>query len=108
MKAGLSQEMLANLANVHPTYIGQVERGEKNVTIVVLNKITNALGITLSDVFEHIDGETSSDGESALADGQSTSDQTIPNECYSMIVSVDEKDQRIIRNVIYAIVNTEK
>ena len=36
---GYTQEHLAELADVHPTYIGQVERGEKNVTIESLEKI---------------------------------------------------------------------
>ena len=34
-----TQEHLAELADVHPTYIGQVERGEKNITIESLEKI---------------------------------------------------------------------
>lgn len=46
-----SQEELAFKANVHPTYIGQVERGEKNLTISSLHQITNALEINLADFF---------------------------------------------------------
>ena len=44
-KRDLSQESLAERADLHPTYIGQVERGEKNLTIVSLLKISAALGI---------------------------------------------------------------
>lgn len=47
----LSQEELAFKAGVHPTYIGQVERGEKNLTISSLHQITNALEISLDDFF---------------------------------------------------------
>lgn len=49
---GYSQEALAELAGLHPTYIGQVERGEKNVTIDSLAKISGALGVPLSQLFE--------------------------------------------------------
>lgn len=44
-KKGYSQETLADRAGLHPTYIGQVERGEKNITVETLAKITTALGI---------------------------------------------------------------
>ncbi|MCT2534469.1 helix-turn-helix domain-containing protein [Aquibacillus koreensis] len=50
-KQKLSQEELAHLAAIHPTYIGQLERGEKNVTIDTLEKITNALNISLEELF---------------------------------------------------------
>lgn len=50
---GLSQEELAHQASLHNTYIGQLERGEKNATIESLFKITNALGITLEELFQN-------------------------------------------------------
>ena len=37
-KQGLSQEKLAELSGCHPTYIGQIERGEKNATIESIEK----------------------------------------------------------------------
>lgn len=43
------------MAELHPTYIGQVERGEKNMTLVSLERILHALGISFSDFFEHMD-----------------------------------------------------
>ena len=39
---GLSQEKLAELAGCHPTYIGQLERGEKNATLESVEKIAKA------------------------------------------------------------------
>ena len=48
---GLSQEELAYRAGLHNTYIGQVERGEKNATIESLAKISTALGITVAELF---------------------------------------------------------
>ena len=44
---GLSQEQLAHKACVHRTYIGMVERAEKNITLVSLEKIANALGVKI-------------------------------------------------------------
>jgi transcriptional regulator with XRE-family HTH domain len=49
----LSQEQLAHLADVHRTYIGMIERAEKNITLVNIAKIANALNITLKEFFEN-------------------------------------------------------
>jgi XRE family transcriptional regulator, regulator of sulfur utilization len=48
---GFSQEELAEKADVHFTYIGQLERGEKNASIDTLERITKCLGISLEDFF---------------------------------------------------------
>ena len=44
----LSQEELAEKCGLHPTYIGQIERGEKNATLESVHKISCALSIPLS------------------------------------------------------------
>lgn len=46
----LSQERFGELAGVHRTYVGMIERGEKNITLSNLVKIANALGLTLSEL----------------------------------------------------------
>ena len=48
---GLSQEELAFKASTHASYIGQLERGEKNITLESLDNITKALDITLEELF---------------------------------------------------------
>ena len=48
---GLSQEKLAALANLHRAYIGQIERGEKNIGLKNLQKITQALEVNIEDLF---------------------------------------------------------
>jgi transcriptional regulator with XRE-family HTH domain len=53
-KAGLTQEKLAEKANLHPVYISQVERAERAITIDSLLKITRALGIRLRDVVDDL------------------------------------------------------
>ena len=46
-KKGMSQEELADKANLHRTYIGMIERAEKNITLVNIKKISNALEINI-------------------------------------------------------------
>ena len=48
---GLSQEELADKADVHRTYVGMIERGEKNITIVNIQKIAKALGVGIRELF---------------------------------------------------------
>lgn len=50
-REGLTQEKLAELAGLHRAYIGQIERGEKNIGLKNLEKIANALGLSLKDLF---------------------------------------------------------
>ncbi len=47
---GLSQEKLAALADLHRAYIGQIERGEKNIGLKNLEKIAKALGVNIKDL----------------------------------------------------------
>lgn len=48
---GWSQEELAHRANLHPSHMGRLERGEENVTLESLEKVTSALGTTLEELF---------------------------------------------------------
>jgi transcriptional regulator with XRE-family HTH domain len=48
---GLSQEELAHKADLHRTYIGMIERAEKNITLVNIEKIANALEVSLNSLF---------------------------------------------------------
>jgi transcriptional regulator with XRE-family HTH domain len=51
----LSQEELADKADVHRTYIGMIERGEKNITLENIQKLAKALNVSLKSVFEKLD-----------------------------------------------------
>ncbi len=46
----ISQEELAHRANLHRTYIGMIERAEKNITLVNIQKIANALEVDIEDL----------------------------------------------------------
>lgn len=50
-KLGLSQEELAARADVHRTYIGMIERAEKNITLENIQKICKAINLKIGDFF---------------------------------------------------------
>ena len=75
----LSQEKLAELSGCHPTYIGQVERGEKNATLESIEKIASALNISLSTLFEKLGTEDNAD--------------SIPLKCYELVASKSKSEQ---------------
>ena len=52
---GYSQEKLAEISKLHRTYIGGVERGERNIGIVNLQKIADSLEIKISELFQSIE-----------------------------------------------------
>ena len=49
-KLGISQEKFGELVGVHRTYIGMIERGEKNITLSNIFKVSRALGLTASEL----------------------------------------------------------
>jgi len=51
LKHGLSQEELAEKAGLHRTYVGMIERAEKNVTLINIEKIARALNLEIPDLF---------------------------------------------------------
>lgn len=50
VKQGLSQEELADIAGLHRTYVGSVERGERNISIDNMERLASALNITIQDL----------------------------------------------------------
>ena len=50
VEKGLTQMALAHEAGLHPTYIGQVENGRRNVALLNVHALATALGVTASDL----------------------------------------------------------
>ncbi|WP_281869497.1 helix-turn-helix domain-containing protein [Brevibacillus parabrevis] len=63
---GWSQDYLAEQAGLHTNYIGQIERGEKNLTIETLYKVTSGLGTSLEELFQSIDPKVRQTGLSSI------------------------------------------
>jgi transcriptional regulator with XRE-family HTH domain len=57
IEKGFSQEEFALRCNLHRTYIGPIERGEKNITLETAYKLAQALDISLSSLFLKIETE---------------------------------------------------
>ena len=84
---GLSQEKLAELAGCHPTYIGQLERGEKNATIESIEKISVALNVPLSKLFEKLGS-------------QESDNKDIPLACYEFLSAKTRDDQEQLYRIL--------
>ncbi len=54
---GWSQEELGEKADLHHTYVGAIERGEKNASIDTLDKIADALSVVIVDLFALVQGQ---------------------------------------------------
>lgn len=83
----LSQEELAEKCSLHPTYIGQVERGEKNATIESISKIAAGLNVPLSTLFENFEGTASTEKSCA-------------GEAYDLIQRLPKSSQKKILEII--------
>lgn len=59
LSLGLSQEELADRSGLHRTYITDIERGARNITLKNVKRISEALQISLSDLFSQVESRNS-------------------------------------------------
>ena len=95
-KLGMTQEELAHLSECSPTYIGQLERGEKNVTVKRIAQISRVLDYPLSELFEQVEG---------LTDTEENKKNNIPLRCYEILCSKPEKEQKKLLHLILELEN---
>lgn len=88
---GLNQEELAEKANIHPTYIGQLERGEKSATVDSLEKLTTALNITFEELFCY------------LQPSNEFKKNTTLYHIISKLNTMGEENQKVILDIINAL-----
>ncbi|TKJ84817.1 transcriptional regulator [Paenibacillus sp. CFBP13512] len=94
---GLSQDQLGELCGFHFSYIGGVERGERNITIENIAKISKALDIELSKLFEfHQETDENNLGEK----------QNLLNELTILLENKSVSQITMIKNIINEIFKT--
>jgi transcriptional regulator with XRE-family HTH domain len=91
LQRGISQEQLGEMADLHRTYIGQMERGEANITLQALEKVTGALGLTVTQLFRFVNPE------------EHTSENPTLTQIINAIQSRSSKDQLALLNVLNTI-----
>ena len=85
---GLSQEKLSELCDLHPTYIGQIERGEKNASLETIMSLCKGLDVPPSLLFENIGA---------------SGEKTIPGDIYDIIIEMSENEQKAVYDIIKSI-----
>lgn len=93
-RAGYSQEELAEKAGLHNTYIGQLERGEKNATLESIEKVSRALQIPLEILMEKI----------VLVDACNE----IPAKFYDLVNPLKISEQKFLYNLLEQIIKYKK
>ena len=86
---GYSQESLGEKGGFHFSYIGQIERGEKNVSLVNLAKIAESLDVNLIQLFAYVDEEY-----------QFTESEIIIQEIVAMLREANPDSIHLAKNVI--------
>ncbi|WP_342428613.1 helix-turn-helix transcriptional regulator [Paenibacillus sp. FSL L8-0158] len=91
---GLSQESLGEKGGFHFSYIGQIERGEKNVALINIAKIANALDVNLIQLFAYVN-----------EDIKVTKLENDIQEIVNILQKSSPEKVRLARNVIREITN---
>lgn len=102
--SGLSQERLAELADLHPTYIGQLERGEKNASVETLARISHALHVPMTKLLEKLDEYDIDDAVTNDGNAMPMKSESIALEAYEMIsMESIENQKKLLKLLTYAL-----
>lgn len=93
---GLSQETLGEKGGFHFSYIGQIERGEKNIALQNLTKIAAALEVPISQLFTYIDLEESP-----------TASKSDLDEILELLRAKNLQQLRMVKNILNEIFGNE-
>lgn len=108
-KKGISQERLAELSKVHRTYIGKIERGEKNISIQSIYAITTALDISLNEFFSLVEPSFPSSDNSSINDNLIVERNNVEyspiHEFIDIIQNANPNDQKRIIEAVKFMVN---
>jgi len=91
---GYSQELASEKAGLHPTYIGQLERGEKNATLESVEKVCLALDMPMDDLFRNIHPF-----DSTTATAQKT---------YDLLITLTPNEQKAVHIMIEQMIHFKK
>ncbi|SHH75111.1 DNA-binding transcriptional regulator, XRE-family HTH domain [Sporobacter termitidis DSM 10068] len=96
LEKSLSQEQLALMAGLSPTSIGKLERGQKNPSLLSLEKILNALEVSFEEFFKYIQPST-----------KEYEDLIVPL-IVNKVIRLSKQDQKEVMNILDSIVNIKK
>lgn len=90
----ITQEQLAELCGFHPTYIGQLERGEKNASIETLYRVSRGLDISMCSLLDEIECAFDSQEET-----------NVPLHIYHQLLSLPPRKQEKVYKIIQDILD---
>jgi transcriptional regulator with XRE-family HTH domain len=91
---GLSQEQVGELADFHYSYIGRIERGEKNISLLTLSRIANALKVGVHQLFSY-----------ALELEELTDKEKEVREILHLLMSQDQVNIKRAKNILIEVFN---
>ena len=103
MRRGWSQEAFADIAGVHRTYMGHLERGEKNLSFLSILRVASALGVTLSELLAGLEK-----GDSARITNRKTAGVRAANNRALEEVAALERSVRALKGLLGEIAPSSK
>ena len=91
----LTMEQLSELCGLHPAYIGQLERGEKNASLVTIEKVACALELSLTDLLANNDTVTGTA-------------KNIPADCRNIICTLPPQSHKVVYDLLKQIINLDR